>query len=171
MRRPGGAAQDLVVLPEEHLRVLAIGKGLEAWIGPEARLGPLPDRADALEQPELCRLLPLDLGGQPLPGPSGERIGLLPRDGLDRLVRRYRLEASETTTRPARALPLPGHRRLIPSARLQEPSVGGVRNGNRVDPEDGNLDLVSRLLVVVGPGLVRPQHERPAFDHDLAILR
>src|SRR5207247_444236 len=42
---PRAAAQHSVVLAEEGLRVLRVGKGTEARIAVEERRGPLPDRA------------------------------------------------------------------------------------------------------------------------------
>src|SRR5699024_9808721 len=52
VRGPGPAAQDLVPVVEEHLRVLAVGKGGEAGISVEGRGGPLPHVTDELLHPQ-----------------------------------------------------------------------------------------------------------------------
>ncbi len=45
VRRPGAAAQDLVVGTEEHLGVLAVREGTEPGVGEEVGRGPLPHSA------------------------------------------------------------------------------------------------------------------------------
>src|SRR4029434_4989837 len=42
LRGPGAATQDLVAAAEMHLRVFAVGEGLEAWVGGEVGGRPLP---------------------------------------------------------------------------------------------------------------------------------
>src|SRR6516165_1552107 len=47
-----------------------------------------------------CRLLPLGLGGEPLAGPAGVGVGLVPADVLHRLAIRERLVPPEPGARP-----------------------------------------------------------------------
>src|ERR1700746_2297756 len=83
MGGPGAAPKHLVLVAEEDLGVLRVGKGLEAGIGEEVRAGPLPGPAHRLQRGR--RRLPLPLARQSLAGPAGEGGGLAPGDVGQRL--------------------------------------------------------------------------------------
>ena len=133
--------------PEEHLRVLAIGKRAEAGIASERRRRPLPDGAGRVFEPPpgLRGLLPLGLGRQALAGPAGVSLRLVERDVLD--GRRVRL-GEVSGRRPPSAVELSRTAAFVTS--------------RAVDPERWQLDLVRRPLVVVCARSVDPSVNGPA---------
>ena len=124
--RPGASAQDPVLVAEEDLRVLGVGKGLEAGIGKEVRRGPLPGLADALEA--RAGGLPLLLARQALARPAGEGVGLVPGDVEDRAGRPDRGGSS-----PSRAPSASAARRRCPrgSGRTRRWRPAGGRSRRR----------------------------------------
>src|SRR4051794_5405240 len=102
---PGAAAEHLVAVAEEDLGVLRVGERLKARIGEEVGRGPLPHVAEHVNRAAVrgaIRMgsdaraserhlvevrgtgvsapggrLPLVLGGQSLPGPAREGVGLV----------------------------------------------------------------------------------------------
>src|SRR5207248_3065696 len=72
---PRPAAEDLVAGPEEHLRVLAVGKRREPGVGLEVRAGPLPDVADHAQAAHGRRALRARAdGGGPEPALAEVRV-------------------------------------------------------------------------------------------------
>src|SRR6185369_4777325 len=119
------------------------------------------------------RLLPLGFGRQAFAGPGGDGLGLVERDVLDRRRRRpgtrpvlpvlLRLEPAPAVLAPERSLAV--------AALLDKPAEALVRDRVALDPEGGQLDDVSRSLVVVGPGLVAAQRERAGRDEHVPRRR
>ena len=84
---------------------------------------------------------------------------------LHRLRWRHGLHAPEAAAHPSVTVSLPGERRLVPAAVVEERRVVGIRYRLDVDPVRAGLGVVGGTLVVVGPGLVvRAHHERPLLD-------
>jgi hypothetical protein len=182
MGRPRAAAQDAVLVAEEDLRVLRVRERGEAGVARERRRGPLPHLADAREEPRAGGPLPLLLRGEPRAGPARERLGLVEGHVLHGLVRIERLVAPEAAHRPVG----PAERRanvlrLAPGPALVAPELApavaavrdeleprAVRHRGRVDAERGQLLLVRRALVVVGPRVVRAEPRRSRGDEDVA---
>ncbi len=171
-----------MLVAEEDLGVLRVGKGAKSRIAVEVRGGPLPDVAEHLHrarvgggivvsagrggaEPEEVEIgavavrpggrgLPLELGRQTLARPAGEGVGAVPVDVGHGAPRVERLATPEGGRHPAVALSLPVHRRL--GARVgDELGVGAVGDRGAVDLERRQLDRVARPLVVVGEARCR----------------
>src|SRR5262249_32033270 len=191
---PGAAAQDAIVAAEEDLRVLRIRKGTKTGVTGEVRARPLPDRALQeleLTRPRSCSLLPFRLARQPLPGPTSIGVGLPPGNVRHRLTRRewfalvkpppspvspvaqpeqWRLGTLALPPRPAFGAP---DRLLLVAACVHEAHVLAVRYRRTVDLERGQRELVSGMLVIVGPRLrpLRAERERTCLDQHLPLER
>ena len=195
-RRPGAAAQHLVLRPEEHLRVLVVREGLEARVAREVRARPLPDVAQHLDGAAVRGGIAVGAGGRGterevvevravggrrrcaaashsssvgsrFPAQRGEGLGRRIVD-VDHGVRG--IEGPGLAHRrphpAAGAVALPVERRL--GARLlDEPGVIGVGHGRAVDLERRERHGVSRTLVVVGEaGFAGADLDLAAFDAD-----
>src|SRR5262245_59155799 len=138
----------------------------------------------ALQVP--CRgLLPLRLGGKPLAGPAGVRVGLVPADVDHRLIECERNQTAEDQLAPALVVHPPplggigGAALDSPSPRLGCPQLAtaiaavfdeakelSVADRAEVDAKARQDDLVSGTLVVVGEAaIVRTHQERTRGNH------
>src|SRR5262249_13065100 len=147
----------------------------EARVPVEVGGRPFPDVAEHLSRPvgpavARGRRLPLGLGREAGAAPARERVRLVPAHVLDGLVEGERLAPALPTARPrAVALALPVLRRVFARLPVPHPTVGGpeplvvvaavlhegavlaVGDRRAVDPERGQLVVVTRAFVVVHP--------------------
>ena len=162
-RRPRPAAQDLVLVAEEDLRVLGVGEGLEAGVGGEVGARPLPDVAQHLHRAAIRGGVGVSAGrraGRRRTGRGWRARGSRPAAAashsasVGRRLPAQRAKASassqetwitgrrgSTSSRSAHrgadpaalAVALPVHRRLG-AGLLQVGDVGGVGHRSAVDP-------------------------------------
>ena len=125
-------------------------------------------------------LLPFGLGGQPLAGPAGEGVGLVPADVHHRFIGGHQLGPTESPAQPVPAVAPPEQRggqadllHVVPAGRGPPAPVGvtavgdevlvvGVRHRDRVQPERTDVHLVRRPLVVQRPRVRRRAHREGA---------